>query len=183
MPTATLTDSGKLPSDSVLIVIDMQNDFVTGALGSKEAQALVPTLVKKLQSTDKEIWFTQDTHSEDYLQTAEGKNLPIRHCIEGTEGYQIIAELLDFADASKIFKKPTFGSVKMAQFIASRPEIKKIELVGVCTDICVISNALLIKAFRPDIQLSVQADCCAGTTKKSHEAALLSMASCQIEIK
>jgi nicotinamidase-related amidase len=183
MPTATYTDSGKYLSDSLLIIIDMQKDFVTGSLGSREAQLLVPRLVEKLGKTEKQVWFTLDTHSEEYLSTAEGLKLPVPHCIKGTQGHEIVDELLPYFSTSQIFEKPTFGSVKMAKKIADMPEIKHIELAGVCTDICVISNALLIKAFRPDIEITVEAANCAGSTVENHKAALVSMACCQIEIK
>ena len=183
MPIATYTESGKPLSDSLLIIIDMQKDFVTGPLGSKEAQELVPKLVDKLEKNEKQLWFTLDTHAQDYLETAEGLKLPVPHCIKGTEGHEIIDALRPYFESARIFEKPTFGSIEMATQIASMPEIKKVELAGVCTDICVISNALLIKAFRPDIAISVEADSCAGTTVENHAAALVSMASCQIEIK
>ncbi|AEV27939.1 nicotinamidase-like amidase [Sphaerochaeta pleomorpha str. Grapes] len=182
MHIATYTESGKPLSDSLLIIIDMQKDFVTGPLGSREAQQLVPKLIDKIKKTEKQLWFTLDTHTQDYLHTPEGLKLPVPHCIKGTEGHDIIDELLPYFQSARVFEKPTFGSVEMAKQIAAMPEIKKVELAGVCTDICVISNALLIKAFRPDIEISVDAENCAGSTVENHTAALISMACCQIEI-
>lgn len=171
-----------------LIVVDMQKDFVTGALGSAEARAIVPAVVEKLDSFDGTILFTKDTHHADYLTTQEGKNLPVEHCIEGSEGWELISELQRFADArgtGSVYKKETFGSVALAESLREENEkqpISSIELIGVCTDICVVSNALLIKAYLPEVPVLVNAACCAGVTPEKHEAALETMRSCQITV-
>ena len=171
-----------------LIVVDMQKDFVTGALGSAEARAIVPAVVEKLDSFEGTILFTKDTHHADYLTTQEGKNLPVEHCIEGSDGWELIPELQRFADSRGtgcVYKKETFGSLALAE--ALREENKKkpissVELIGVCTDICVVSNALLIKAYLPEVPVLVDAACCAGVTPEKHEAALETMRSCQIAV-
>ena len=171
-----------------LIVVDMQKDFVTGTLGSAEARAIVPAVVEKLDSFDGTILFTKDTHHADYLTTQEGKNLPVEHCIEGSEGWELIPELQRFADARGIgcvYKKEAFGSVALAEALQAENEkkpISSIELIGVCTDICVVSNALLIKAYLPEVPVLVNAACCAGVTPEKHEAALETMRSCQITV-
>ena len=155
----------------VLIVIDMQNDFVTGSLGSKEAWAIVPNVqakIKEYADRGDRIIFTRDTHEENYLDTAEGKKLPVIHCIKGTDGWQIIPELE--VEGCEYIDKPTFD------------EHDEIELVGVCTDICVVSNALILKAMYPEAVISVDAGCCAGVTPEKHEAALETMKSCQIDV-
>ena len=136
----------------VLVVVDMQNDFITGSLGTPEAQAIVPKVVEKIQEFGGTVLYTQDTHGADYLQTQEGRNLPVEHCIEGEDGW-------NFA-----------------------PDLEEIQLVGLCTDICVISNALLLKAFLPEVKLTVDASCCAGVTPESHQRALEAMKACQIEV-
>jgi len=167
----------------LLVVIDMQNDFITGALGTKEAQAIVPAVREKIQeyrAAGHEVIFTRDTHGEDYLDTQEGKHLPIVHCIAGTEGHDVTSEL-PVAD-SLVIDKPSFGSLELAQVVASkRPEA--IELCGVCTDICVVSNALILKAMLPETPLSVDANTCAGVSPESHEAALATLRSCQVTVK
>ena len=171
-----------------LIVVDMQKDFVTGALGSAEARAIVPAVVEKLDSFDGTILFTKDTHHADYLTTQEGKNLPVEHCIEGSGGWELIPELQRFADARGNgcdYKKEAFGSVELAEALRAENEkkpISSIELIGVCTDICVVSNALLIKAYLPEVPVLVNAACCAGVTPEKHEAALETMRSCQITV-
>ncbi len=171
-----------------LIIVDMQKDFVTGALGSAEARAIVPAVVEKLDSFDGTILFTKDTHHADYLTTQEGKNLPVEHCIEGSEGWELISELQRFADArgtGSVYKKEAFGSVALAEALRAENEkkpISSIELIGVCTDICVVSNALLIKAYLPEVPVLVNAACCAGVTPEKHEAALETMRSCQITV-
>ena len=171
----------------ILVVIDMQNDFVTGALGSEEAKKIVPDVVDKVKNYDGDVIFTRDTHGEDYMQTQEGKNLPVPHCIKGTDGWQIIPELLTLQQEKncKIFDKPTFGSTELAEYIKKEYEkgnIEEVEFVGVCTDICVVSNAMLIKANAPELPVSVTAGCCAGVTPQKHNAALETMQSCQIKI-
>lgn len=171
-----------------LIIVDMQKDFVMGALGSAEARAIVSAVVEKLDSFDGTILFTKDTHHADYLTTQEGKNLPVEHCIEGSEGWELIPELQRFADArgtGSVYKKETFGSLALAESLREENEkqpISSIELIGVCTDICVVSNALLIKAYLPEVPVMVDAACCAGVTPEKHEAALETMRSCQITV-
>lgn len=171
----------------VLVVVDMQNDFIDGALGTKEAQAIVPGVIEKIKSyAGQKIFATRDTHEENYLETQEGKHLPVSHCIRGTEGWKIrqeIAEALLEAGA-ELIDKPTFGSEILAERLWGivQKEEAEIELIGLCTDICVVSNALLLKAKMPETVIKVDASCCAGVTQESHEAALLTMKMCQIEL-
>lgn len=171
-----------------LIVVDMQRDFVTGALGSAEARAIVSAVVEKLDSFDGTVLFTKDTHHADYLTTQEGRKLPVEHCIEGSDGWELIPELQRFADARDtgcVYKKETFGSLTLAETLRAENEkkqISSIELIGVCTDICVVSNALLIKAYLPEVPVLVDAGCCAGVTPEKHESALETMRSCQITV-
>ncbi|MCD7739719.1 MAG: cysteine hydrolase [Lachnospiraceae bacterium] len=171
-----------------LIIVDMQNDFITGSLGTKEAQAILPAVIRRAETFPGEIIFTRDTHTQEYLTTQEGRNLPVEHCIAGTWGWQLAEELQQLAAkrGSRIFDKPTFGSVSLAQTLFSENEkkpIEEIELCGLCTDICVISNALLIKAWLPETAVSVDASCCAGVTPDSHLNALAAMKMCQITVK
>ena len=166
-----------------LIVVDMQNDFVTGALGTKEAEKIVPNVKSKIENFNGKIIFTRDTHQENYPETQEGKLLPVPHCIEGTEGFEIVPELDTIG--CKIINKPTFGSKELGEYLTSESKKEKIEsvtLVGLCTDICVISNAMLIKAFLPEVPIIVDSSCCAGVTPESHQRALESMKTCQIQI-
>ena len=168
---------------TTLIVIDMQNDFVTGALGSKEAVEAVPNVKQILTAASEEnttTLFTKDTHTEDYLQTQEGKYLPVPHCIKNTEGWDIIPELKPFAKPEKTIWKPTFGSLQLTSLIP--PNTDAVFLTGVCTDICVISNALMIKSFLSEAKVTVDASCCAGVTPQSHENALNAMKMCQVSI-
>lgn len=171
----------------ILVVIDMQNDFIDGALGTTEAQEIVGNVVSKINSYEGETVFaTRDTHQENYLETSEGKHLPVPHCIKGTKGWEIqdeIAGALSKAGA-EIIDKPTFGSEVLADrlFQLAGEDELEIELVGLCTDICVVSNALLLKAKLPEAVIKADASCCAGVTPGSHEAALLTMKMCQIEI-
>ena len=166
----------------ILIVIDMQNDFINGALGTEEAQQILPRVAEKINSFDGDIYFTRDTHGYDYLESAEGKRLPVPHCIKGSDGWQICSAL-DTSRAKAVIDKPTFGSTELARLLAERKdEISSITLTGVCTDICVISNAMLIKAALPETPLAVDASCCAGVSPESHENALSAMKMCQIEI-
>ena len=161
-----------------LIVVDMQNDFIDGSLGTKEAVSIVPKVKKKIDAArteGREVIFTRDTHYDDYLETNEGKHLPVVHCIEESKGWEISSEL--DASSSTIINKNTFGYTGWADF-----DFEEVELVGLCTDICVVSNALIIKAIYPEIKVSVDAECCAGVTPEAHEAALATMRSCQIEI-
>ena len=161
-----------------LIVVDMQKDFIDGALGTKEAVAIVENVKKKIaeyQAAGDEIIFTRDTHQADYLNTNEGKHLPVKHCIEGTDGWKI-AEGLEVPGAIYI-NKPTFGYLNWADY-----KLEEVEMVGLCTDICVVSNALIIKANFPEIKVTVDASCCAGVTPESHNAALTTMKMCQVEV-
>lgn len=167
----------------MLAVIDMQNDFIDGALGTAEAVAIVEKVKAKIESyksAGDEVVFTRDTHQPDYLLTQEGKNLPVEHCIKDTFGWQI-SDVLP-TEGCKITDKPTFGSKELAEYIAdAKPE--SVELIGLCTDICVISNAMLIKAFSPELPVKVDSACCAGVTPQSHNNALEAMKMCQIEVK
>lgn len=169
---------------NILLVIDMQNDFIDGALGTPEAVAIVPRVRKKIQSFDGTVLFTRDTHGENYMETQEGKNLPVPHCIRGTDGWQIPPELEELRETEPI-DKGTFGSDRLGKILRDLNEeepIGCITVIGLCTDICVISNALLAKAFLPEVPIEVDASCCAGVTPESHENALKAMASCQIRI-
>lgn len=175
-------------ADSYLIVIDMQNDFVTGSLGTKEAKTAAENTVRKINGFQGKVLFTQDTHPENYLDTQEGKMLPVKHCIKGTPGWQLIPELKETQEQSNasVFEKNTFGSVALAQFILKKYQekmVESVELVGLCTDVCVISNALLIKAYMPELPVMVDSSCCAGVSPDKHEAALQTMESCQIILK
>lgn len=165
-----------------LIVVDMQNDFTTGSLGSPHAAAIIPNVVEKVKSFDGRVIFTRDTHGEDYMQTQEGRNLPVIHCIKDTPGWQICDELLPFVET--VVDKPTFGSTALAHLLASSAEpMEEIELCGLCTDICVISNAMILKAAFPEVKMTVDASCCAGVTVESHNTALNAMKAVQIEVK
>lgn len=169
----------------LLIVIDMQNDFIDAALGTKEAVAIVDAVKEKIRSYPAEnVIATMDTHAEDYLETQEGHNLPVVHCVKGTDGWQIRPEIADLLKGAKIYEKPTFGSTAMAADLRELSEKEEIELelVGLCTDICVVSNALLLKASMPEVKISVDAACCAGVTPEKHAAALETMRSCQIHV-
>ena len=167
----------------ILIVVDMQNDFIDGSLGSEEAIAIVPNVKRKIEAYRKlgfPVIFTKDTHNENYLDTQEGKNLPVPHCIYNTNGWGITQQL-DVQD-SKVMNKPTFGSMELAQYIEAQYPEAEIELVGLCTDICVISNALILKASFPETKITVDASCCAGVTSVSHKNSLEAMKMCQINI-
>ena len=169
-----------------LVVVDMQKDFVDGALGTKEAVAIVPNVVKKINEFDGKIFVTYDTHFENYMETNEGKNLPVEHCIKGTDGWKLndeVAAALSGKDYTEV-EKITFGSVKLPELVkaAAGDEEFTVELIGLCTDICVVSNALMLKANFPEMDMFVDSICCAGVTVESHEAALKTMAMCQIEV-
>lgn len=170
-----------------LVVVDMQKDFVDGSLGSEEAVAIVPNVAEKIKGFDGEIFVTFDTHFEDYLNTAEGRKLPVEHCIKGTDGYKLNSQVQNALDGKEYKKveKLTFGSVELPTLIkeAAGKEDFTVELVGLCTDICVVSNALILKANFPDKAISVDSSCCAGVTVQSHEAALKTMEMCQIDVK
>lgn len=168
----------------ILVVVDMQKDFIDGSLGTEEAQAIVNHVIKKMKSYEKsDIYLTRDTHGEDYLETAEGKKLPVVHCVKDTEGWQLHPEIEALAEPSHIIDKPTFGSLELMELLKqeNEKETLELELAGLCTDICVVSNALLLKAAMPEITIRVDASCCAGVTPESHKAALLTMGMCQIE--
>lgn len=166
----------------------MQNDFVSGSLGSEEAQKIVPKVIAKVTTFVGTVIFTQDTHQDDYLSTREGKLLPIEHCIVGSNGWQLIDELKEFQRSKncKSYKKDRFGSIQLAIDLQSeylKGKISSIELIGICTDICVVNNALLLKTYMPELPLSIDADCCAGVTPLKHQAAIETMKSCQIDVK
>ena len=169
----------------ILIVIDMQNDFIDAALGTKEAVSIVEAVKDKICSYAPEnVIATMDTHGENYMETQEGKYLPVPHCIKGSEGWKIRSDIAALLEGAKIYEKPTFGSTALAadlKELSGREEIE-LELVGLCTDICVASNALLLKAFMPEVKISVDASCCAGVTPEKHLAALETMRSCQIQV-
>ena len=170
---------------NILIVVDMQNDFISGALGTAEAQAIVPKVVEKVKGFTGRVIFTRDTHFENYLSTQEGRNLPVPHCIKGSDGWQICAELAPLCTEPPV-DKPTFGSYTLAELLATaniREPIGSITLVGLCTDICVIANAMVIKAFLPEVTVKVDAACCAGVTPESHRNALEAMKVCQITVE
>ena len=177
-------NNGVTNMQNILIVVDMQNDFIDGTLGTKEAVAIVPKVEEKIRNFDGKVFFTRDTHETYYLETQEGKNLPVPHCIKGTPGHEIINELQPYVKkALAVFEKETFGSRKLANFLKElhkEKEIESIELLGLCTDICVVSNALLIKAFLPEVPILADSNCCAGVTPEKHESALETMRSCQI---
>ena len=173
----------------VLVVIDMQNDFVDGALGSSQAQLIVDNVRKKIESFDGPIIFTRDTHDSDYLERQEGKLLPVPHCVKNTEGWHIVDGLIEAAENRKIMSpvsfvdKPNFASFELVNRLEGMNTVNPIEsitLIGLCTDICVVSNALLIKAFLPEVPILADSNCCAGVTPEKHESALETMRSCQI---
>ena len=166
-----------------LIVVDMQTDFIDGALGTPEAVSIVPAVKEYIENFCGEIIFTRDTHHDDYMDTQEGKNLPVSHCIKDTEGWQIAKELISRTEGKKIFDKPAFGSTQLAEYLKNQGDVDEVTLIGLCTDICVISNAMLIKAYLPEVKISVVEKCCAGVTPDSHKRALDAMKVCQIEIK
>lgn len=171
----------------VLIVVDMQNDFVYGSLGTKEARAIIPSIESKVrqysESEDGRIAFTSDTHDHDYLSSMEGKHLPVEHCIFGSNGWRIIDELFGYAtNADHYCNKQTFGYDDWEYEFRNDRSIESFEIVGVCTDICVISNALILKSIYPEIPIIVDASCCAGSTPENHCMALRIMKSCHIDI-
>lgn len=170
----------------LLIVVDMQKDFVDGALGTAEAVTIVDNVVKKIENFDGDIIATYDTHPENYMDTQEGKNLPVPHCIKGTDGWALDAKVQAALDKKGFaaIEKPTFGSVDLPEYIKANynPDEIEIELIGLCTDICVVSNALLMKANFLETKVSVDASCCAGVTVESHNAALLTMKMCQVNV-
>lgn len=170
----------------ILVVVDMQNDFVTGPLGTPEARTILPKVAEKVKNFPGRVLFTRDTHEENYLESREGKVLPVPHCIRGTRGWEICPELETLRKEEPV-DKPTFGSTGLGEVLRAADQygekIGKITLVGVCTDICVISNALLLRAFLPEAEIAVDAACCAGVTPESHQTALRAMKACQIAIE
>ena len=174
----------------ILVVVDMQNDFIDGALGTKEAVAIVPKVVEKIKGFKGRILYTRDTHSEKYLDTQEGRNLPVPHCIKGTKGWELHPEIEAEREEMPIDKR-TFGSDALGPLLRAQDQdlkakgetgIESITFVGLCTDICVISNAMIVKAFLPEVPVIVDAACCAGVTKESHEHPLKAMQMCQIKV-
>ena len=170
----------------ILVVVDMQNDFVTGPLGTPEARTILPKVAEKVKNFPGRVLFTRDTHEENYLESREGKVLPVPHCIRGTRGWEICPELETLRKEEPV-DKPTFGSTGLGEVLRAADQygekIGKITLVGVCTDICVISNALLLRAFLPEAEIAVDAACCAGVTPESHQTAFRAMKACQIAIE
>ena len=164
-----------------LIVVDMQKDFIDGALGSPMAQAIVPKVVEKAAHFDGKVLFTRDTHGPNYLNTQEGRNLPVKHCVQGTPGWQICEELQPFA--ANVVDKLSFGSISLPRLLAQEGTPESIELCGLCTDICVVSNALMLKANFPEMEISVDSACCAGVSPATHAAALETMRCCQINVE
>ena len=173
--------SGGYPMAKILVVVDMQNDFIDGALGTPEAVAIVPYVKHLIETFDGKVLFTRDTHLADYLNTQEGKNLPVKHCIKDTVGWQIHPELETLRKTDAI-DKLTFGSSALPDVLAKEDAIESITFIGLCTDICVISNAMITKAFFPEVPLYVDAKACAGVTPQSHKNALEAMKMCQITI-
>lgn len=170
-------------NNNYLIVVDMQKDFIDQALGTKEAVSIVDNVVNLVKDFDGEVIFTRDTHKENYMDTFEGKNLPVPHCIFNTEGWEICDELKPYV--KRVIDKPTFGSVDLMEVLKKENKINPISsitLVGLCTDICVISNTLLIKAALPEVEIIVDASCCAGVSVESHKNALNAMKMCHIKI-
>lgn len=166
----------------LLIVVDMQKDFIDGSLGTPEAAAIVPAVAAKIenyQAAGDTVVFTLDTHGENYLETQEGRNLPVVHCIRGSGGWQLDERLQRYP--GRRFEKPAFGSMELADWVRAQ-DFSEIALVGLCTDICVISNALLVKAALPETPVSVDSRCCAGVTPASHQNALEAMKMCQIRV-
>lgn len=169
----------------ILVVVDMQNDFIDGSLGTAEARAIVDGVKAKIaQFSPENVFVTMDTHGSDYMEGREGRFLPVEHCIKGSKGWEVREELKDALQGAKVYEKPTFGSIQLMEDmkkIADKEEIS-VELVGLCTDICVVSNALLLKAAMPETDIIVDSSCCAGVTPEKHEAALETMRSCQIQV-
>ena len=169
----------------ILIVVDMQNDFIDGALGTAEAAAIVPKVVEKVKGFKGTVIFTRDTHGENYMQTQEGRNLPVPHCIKGSRGWEVCPALEPLRTGLTI-DKPTFGSAELGRLLLeldAKEPVGSITLVGLCTDICVISNAMIAKAFLPEVPVTVDAACCAGVTPESHRTSLSAMKMCQVRIE
>lgn len=178
----------------ILVVVDMQNDFIDGALGTKEAVSIVPRVVEKIRQFDGRVLYTRDTHEGNYLETQEGRNLPVPHCIRGTKGWELASQIEAIRTekaGEEPVDKPTFGSTTLGALLKvqdeemkkqGKPGIESVTLIGLCTDICVISNAMIVKAFLPEVPVKVDAACCAGVTPESHKNALEAMKVCQIEV-
>ena len=172
----------------ILIVVDMQKDFIDGSLGTPEAQAIVPAAAERIRACRRAgyaLIATLDTHGTDYMDTSEGRKLPVPHCVRGTEGWRLNPAIAEALGDAALVEKPTFGSVRLPEIVSELAEgaqALRIELMGLCTDICVVSNALLLKAHFPEAAIAVNAACCAGVTPQKHEAALETMRSCQIDI-
>lgn len=165
-----------------LIVVDMQNDFTTGALGSSHAAGIIPKVLEKVKSFEGKVIFTRDTHGTDYMDSQEGRKLPVVHCVKGTNGWEICDALKPYAKT--VVDKITFGSMELPMILTSYGEpVEEITLCGLCTDICVISNAMILKAAFPEVKITVDANCCAGVTMESHRTALNAMSAVQIDIE
>lgn len=177
----------------ILVVVDMQNDFIDGSLGTAEAQAIVPKVVEKIKNFDGAFAVTYDTHCGNYVYTQEGRRLPVAHCMQLTDGWELNADVFDAlfdkeeqGNLATSFVKTTFGSTDLGEWISKMDEeygVEEVTLIGLCTDICVISNAMLIKAFCPEIEIKIDASCCAGVTPESHANALRAMQVCQMDIE
>lgn len=168
----------------ILVVVDMQNDFVDGALGTEEAVGIVPAVADRIERFEGRVLYTQDTHENDYMKTQEGMKLPVPHCIRGTQGWELCPQIKALCNVVPI-DKPAFGSVELGRMlkdIDSREKVESVTFVGLCTDICVISNAMIAKAFLPETEVIVDAACCAGVTPESHRQALEAMKVCQIKV-
>ena len=164
-----------------LIVVDMQNDFISGALGSREAKQIVPYVKEKIKNFEGTVLFTRDTHFENYMQTQEGRNLPVPHCVCNTDGWQIHPEL-EVLRRTQAVDKLTFGSKELIEVLKTDEKIEEITFVGLCTDICVISNVMVVKAFFPEVPLIVDAKGCAGVTPACHKTALDAMKAIQVQV-
>lgn len=169
-----------MQTNEFLIVVDMQNDFITGSLGTAEAEAIVPAVAERIRRFPGQVLFTQDTHDANYLETQEGRKLPVPHCIRGTIGWQL-HPAIEALRTEPAIEKPTFGSVALAEMLRDRV-VERVTLIGLCTDICVLSNAMLLRAFLPEVPIVVDASCCAGVTPESHLRALEAMKACQIDV-
>ena len=170
---------------NILVVVDVQKDFVDGSLGTKEAVAIVPAVKEKIENFEGKVIFTRDTHFENYMETQEGKNLPVPHCIKGTKGWEIRSELMELCKEEPI-DKLTFGSSELGNILLEEDKVNPIEsitFIGLCTDICVISNVMIAKAFLPEVKIIVDAACCAGVTPESHKNALEAMKVCQVSVE
>lgn len=170
-----------------LVVVDMQDDFVYGALKNQEAIKIVPSVVEKIKEYDGSVYLTRDTHKKNYMETQEGQLLPVPHCIAYSDGWEFIDQIeeMRYKSGFKVFQKDTFGCVNLAIELRAehiKQSIEEIELIGVCTDVCVISNALLLKAYMPDVPIVIDASCCAGVTPESHRNAIVAMENCQIKV-